>query len=237
MAAEKAATKTTKFNDKGDWPGYGDLLERTVSALKLNKEFLYVYVGVITALSLLTYIADGTSRGVYSGASFTGLGLLEVAAQLILMPASVFYALHTSRGNQAPWQEFINKGLGKLLPLIGLAILAGLAIVVGLVLFIIPGIYLILKLAVSSFALVDKNLGVVESMKASFAITKGNVGKVAGYIGVSILISIIAGILTWIPVVGTAVSALVSLGLLVLGAYVYRWIDAHPETAKTPAKS
>ncbi len=56
---------------------------------------------------------------------------------------------------------------------IGASVLYGLMILVGLVLLIIPGIYLAIKLQFYSFLIVDKNAGVVDSLKKSWAITKG----------------------------------------------------------------
>lgn len=230
MATEAAASKNTKFNEKGDWPGVGEILSGTFEAMKNNKEFLYVFVGVMTAIGLLSYVVDGNSGGAYSLRDASGLAFLELAAAIILTPASIFYALYTSKGAKADWQEFINKGFTKLLPLIGLGILAGLAIMLGFLLLIIPGIYLVLKLCLSSYALVDQDLGPVEAMKKSFAITKGNVGKVAVYIGMTLILAFGVSVFTsWIPVVGNAANALLTLFLAVFGAFVYRWVNAHPE--------
>lgn len=56
---------------------------------------------------------------------------------------------------------------------LGASILYGLAILVGLVLLIIPGIYLAIKLQFYSFLIVDKNAGVMDSLKKSWTLTQG----------------------------------------------------------------
>jgi hypothetical protein len=232
MATEAAAVKSTKFNAKSEWPGYGALIEHTVNALKRNKDFAYVYVGVLTAINLAMYAVDG-QRGLYDFGNMTALSFLQLVATLVLTPAAIFYALANTDGKKADWQDFINSGLKKLLPLIGLGILIALCVAVGLVLVILPGLFLIVKLYLSEFVLVDKDAGIVESMNRSFAITKGYFWRTAGAILVALIITgVISGVVSWIPVVGYAVSVFMALATMIFGAHVYRWLDAHSAAAK-----
>lgn len=54
-------------------------------------------------------------------------------------------------------------------------ILVGLAVVGGLILFIIPGIYVAVRLMFYTYYIVDKNAGVMDSIKMSWNLTKGGV--------------------------------------------------------------
>ncbi len=56
---------------------------------------------------------------------------------------------------------------------LGASILYGLIVVAGLILLVIPGIYFAIKLQFYSFFIVDKNTGIMDSLKKSWAITKG----------------------------------------------------------------
>jgi len=54
------------------------------------------------------------------------------------------------------------------------SIVVGFAVVVGLILFILPGIYLGIKLQFFSYFIVDKKMGSIEAIKASWAATSGS---------------------------------------------------------------
>jgi len=55
----------------------------------------------------------------------------------------------------------------------GATIVYGLVIMIGLLLLIIPGIILMIRLSFYSYLIVDKNVPAIESLKQSFALTKG----------------------------------------------------------------
>lgn len=59
--------------------------------------------------------------------------------------------------------------------LIGVGICVGIVVILGFVLLIIPGIYLLVRLSFSNTALVDREQGVVASMKYSWGLVKGKI--------------------------------------------------------------
>lgn len=65
-------------------------------------------------------------------------------------------------------------GGGKLLPAFGATILYGLMVAVGLLLLIVPGIYLAIRYGQYLTAMVDRDLGVMESFRYSSSLTTGN---------------------------------------------------------------
>jgi hypothetical protein len=79
----------------------------------------------------------------------------------------------------------------------------------GLMLFIIPGIYIILRSRFFGFLIVDKNLGPIEAIQASWALTAGKINIMIG-----LLIMVIA-LFTLIPIAG-----IFMVGLMAV--YVYR---------------
>lgn len=84
------------------------------------------------------------------------------------------------------------------------SILVVLSVVAGLILLILPGIYLAIRLSQFQFAIVDQKLGPIEGMKASWAMTKGNV-----------LNLILLGLATF----GIVLLGLLALGIGLLWAY------------------
>jgi hypothetical protein len=65
------------------------------------------------------------------------------------------------------------KMMNKFAPLLGLFFLQGLAIFAGLIFLIIPGVLLMTMWLYSYFMMIDKNTGVIESLRASWNLVKG----------------------------------------------------------------
>ncbi len=61
---------------------------------------------------------------------------------------------------------------------LGLSLLVGFVVGIGTIFLIIPGLILITRLLFSSFILIDTNISITESIKESWAITKGNFWKI-----------------------------------------------------------
>jgi uncharacterized membrane protein len=79
---------------------------------------------------------------------------------------------------QSPQFGDLFSGGGRYLSLMGATALLFLAAILGYMLFIIPGIILLLGLCLSSFYVVDQNMGPIEAMKASWAATSGQKGNI-----------------------------------------------------------
>jgi uncharacterized membrane protein len=97
-------------------------------------------------------------------------------------------------------------GGDKLLRAIGATILYMAMVIVGLVLLIVPGIYLAMRFGQYQMAIVDKNMGILESFSYSSSITTNNRMNLLGLAVLSILIfvagcaALLVGIFFAIPV-------------------------------------
>lgn len=89
------------------------------------------------------------------------------------------------------------------------ALLSMIIIALGFVVFIIPGIILTLRLRFFPYYILDKNLGAIASLKASFHATKGYEWEI---LGLNIVAAVLAG---FVPVIGIPVTCF-------LLAYAYR---------------
>jgi hypothetical protein len=99
---------------------------------------------------------------------------------------------------QILWRTVKEAGLR----LFGLYIVMGVVIIVGLFLLIVPGLIFIRRYFLAPYAMLDKKVGIRESMEASAALTKLNTGSVWGVVGVMVLISLIA----IVPIIGGLVA-------------------------------
>ncbi|MXV60689.1 hypothetical protein GS429_01105 [Natronorubrum sp. JWXQ-INN-674] len=78
--------------------------------------------------------------------------------------------------------------LGQFVSLIGIFIVYGLVVFVGLLFFIIPGVYLAIRLSLAFPACVIDEEGAFESLSTSWSVAKGNLIKLFGITVLSLLI-------------------------------------------------
>lgn len=136
---------------------------------------------------------------------FLGLGLVRIGLNLVSdKPADVSMLFGEGR---------------KLLTVIFASLLYGFMVFVGLVLLIVPGIYLALRFGQYQNAIVDKDLGVFDSLKYSARITEGNVLNLFG-LGIVCFLIVIAGVLALV------VGLIAAIPVAYLASFVaYRWLQ------------
>jgi uncharacterized membrane protein len=124
----------------------------------------------------------------------------SVPAALISFVASSFLllglnrvALNIASGEEASVAMLFSQG-SKLLRMLGAFALYYLMVVAGLILLIVPGIYLALRFGLFQYAIVDRNLGVIDSLKYSSKLTEKNRLNLFG-LGILMILVMIAGAL------------------------------------------
>ncbi|MCC8171090.1 MAG: hypothetical protein LIP00_04755 [Parabacteroides sp.] len=90
----------------------------------------------------------------------------------------------------------------KIVTYIVMALLYSLILMVGLIFFIIPGIYFAIRLQFAPAFIVEENMGVIDSLKMSWNITKGNIGQL---------------FLLWLAMTGICILGLI---VLIIGIFV-----------------
>ena len=101
--------------------------------------------------------------------------LLSIAlwvAGVIIQIGSIKISILLSRDQKPAIRELFSNGSLFIKFLLG-SICYGLAVIGGFILLVIPGIILMIMLEMYSYFIVDKNMGPIESLKASRILTKG----------------------------------------------------------------
>ncbi len=104
---------------------------------------------------------------------FSVLGLLLWPAIAFLQAGINDVALRTARGEKTTIGQFFGGGrfVGRFM--VG-GLLLGLAVGIGELLCVVPGLILALGLSMWTFVAIDRNMGAVDSLKASWEMTKGH---------------------------------------------------------------
>lgn len=85
--------------------------------------------------------------------------------------------LDVARGATPSFGDMFAGG-SRYVPMLGAMLLQALAIMIGYVMLIVPGVILALGLSLTQFYVVDRNMGPIDAMKASWEATKGQKGKI-----------------------------------------------------------
>jgi hypothetical protein len=175
-----------------------------------------VLTGALVVLGLCSFVpawgvsfgliasGNGPGSGLYTGVSF-GTNLLVLTVYSFLMIGYIRILLTAARGGTPEFATLFSGG-PKFLPFLGLTLLTGIASWIGLIFLVVPGIIIGLGLWAAPYFFVDADLGVVESMTASWNAMRGqklNVflfGLVGGFIMLGGMIACCVGVLAAAPV-------------------------------------
>ena len=200
--------------------GIGDILNAAFTLYKEKWQQFFVIVAVVAVpLSIVQYFltdqfltksvtseVDPTTGQVHlvTTGSFGSLiggtvlvGLVLVLISLVLQGAITRAAAGSVVGMPIDASESYGYGLARLGSIVLIGILTGLAVGIGLLFLVIPGLFLLVKFAVSIPALVVEDRRGTKAMSRSYELTGGHFWHVAGTVLLAAIITgIVSGILT-----------------------------------------
>jgi hypothetical protein len=179
--------------------GLGDILSVAIEVYKANAAKLIQIVAVLVipltfVLALLTQVAfkqhcDKTSTlsecvsGLGHSLLIRAIGwFIAIAIQQLLLGALTRGAAGALIGRDVDVSASYQYAFSRLGPLIGLAILIALVVGIGFFLLFVPGIIVLVFLAVSVPAFIIEGLGVTDSMSRSWKLVSGSWWHVFGVI-------------------------------------------------------
>jgi uncharacterized membrane protein len=148
----------------------------------------------------------------------TILGLAALVISFIVQAMLYVLALQTADGKKPSLDEIYTVTKKFIFRIFALSLIVGLTIGVGLVLLIVPGLIFIRRYYLSPYVLIDRDLSWSGAMKKSAELSKPYSGSIWGLIVLSVVLSLF-GI---IPVIGTAVAAILGMLFSVAPALRYR---------------
>lgn len=150
-----------------------DVVEIMGEAWDLVNGSKMIFFGGAAILFGINVLAGGLSAVTQGSdpAAFNPLGAaISLASAVVMYPiqAGIFlYAVRRAGGDDAAGFDDIFSCFGQTLPIVGLMILQGLLVLVGFLLLVIPGIYLVIAYFMALPLLVERGLGVWESLETS----------------------------------------------------------------------
>jgi hypothetical protein len=238
MAAEPAPPTNTNLTggvapvgNQPEFPSAFSLFKPSWEGLKQNLLELVVIFVLPTLVILVLAIVAGLT-GDHSGGSsqHVSVGLAILIAALLIVyvallgPAIVHIQLKSSLMQKATYESAWATSKKYWWRFLVLSIVVALTVVVGFILFIVPGIIFIKRYFLSQYALIDQDLGLLESMKKSSELSHDRSMTVYGVIGVDIL----TNIPSVIPFIGQFISFLLQVSYFCAPAIRYQQLKAKP---------
>lgn len=220
--------------------GIGACISRAFELTKRHFGIIFltglIYCGIMMFIGVVQGVAEvamgiGTGNmGIDNTPQYTSpaavgvLFILEAISNVILLFLSlgiIRIGLKLVSGEPAEVGMLFGEG-SKLLRAIGASILYGLMVSVGLLLLIVPGIYLAIRFGQFQNAIVDRDLGVLDSLAYSSEITTNNRMSLFGLAVLGILI-IFAGF------IALCIGMIFAIPLTYLAwLTAYRWLQYGP---------
>jgi hypothetical protein len=188
VAAPAALAESPLPNVPDTWPGAFGAYKYSKRAVKPNVSTVVVIYLVNLVIGLLLEWKLKTSGQIIT---FLIGGLVTAALNLTYISGV--------RGQRLSIGQALSNALPFWLKMIGLNILLYLSFIISAILLIVPLFFVAPRLALASYFLVDKKLGIIGAYKASWAATKNHVIKIYGIVGVVILMTVLMLTIIGIP--------------------------------------
>lgn len=153
----------------------GSILSHTFSVFSKNPA-LFLTLGFLVVLPAVLLDAES----IRSPGSKLLVQLGTNVVQLVFQGAMAYGVFQVLRSENAGLGDAIARGMSRILPLCGAAIILGIAKVIGYLLLVVPGIIMTCVWAVTIPACVVERLGASKSMDRSAELTRGNRWSIFG---------------------------------------------------------
>lgn len=182
---------------------------------KEHMELAFFATLLVLVLSLLTDMGDFSDRDY----GFSLLGIIATIFTIIIRIGYTKIFLKIYDGETPKFEE-IFKEYKTFWRYLGTSILLFFTILGGLILLLIPGIFWAVRFSFSLLIVVDTKVGPIAAMKESYAITKGNFGKVLGF-------WILLGLINLLGLICLGIGLMVTIPVSTLASiFVYRKLSA-----------
>ena len=192
----QATTDSQHENVPSTWPGAFGIYKHSRNAVMLNI-WPILGLGAIYFLVSIIFSSPSNDRSAEAAVSHP-TSFITFLVSILLSTAFTFLIIAGVRGSKMSIGDALKQSLPLYLKALGLSLLTMLIAVISLILFIIPFFIVMPRLELATYFLVDQKLGPIDALKASWNATKGNVGKVWGIYGATLVFGLLILVLVGI---------------------------------------
>lgn len=197
--------------------GVGEIVDATFTVYRRRFGPMLAIVLMLVFIPFLVSLVGGCSLdsgGITTCTSPIGwLGYyVGVVGSMVAGVAAVLVAAGAYADVPSDWRSAMSTGIRRIIAIIAATIVAGVLMAIGFVLLIIPGIFVLVSLAVVWEALIIEGIGPMESIKRSWRLVAGERWRV---FGAGLLVIVLMVI--FVGVVSAVIALILSAGLGVSG--------------------
>ena len=163
---------------------------------------LNALVGLGTALSFEDLVDEAAASGTVSmgnAVAAAAIGIVVFAVSLILTSVLIAMVATVARGDRPNAAEAVSTVTRRGVVVIGSVLASTVLVFIGLLLFIVPGIWLIVTLMPLLAIVLDGEDGVVGSLRRTFELVRGRWLSVFGLVAILAAINIGLGVVGSVP--------------------------------------
>ncbi len=212
-----ATAQKTNDATPTEWPGAFGIYNRSQKAVLTN-------IGTLALLFLTYIVAVIVFAILFNNSSLEDM--LANIVSIILGPIFTLVLLQGIDGKKIAFTDAIKRGLPLLVQYFLVSILVGLALIGSLLALLIPFVFVLPRLILAEYYVVDKKMDAIAAFKASWNETKGHSTKVWGVIGASIVM-----LLPIFTIIGIPVAIFLIIMYSAAFGILYRYITSHKSAA------
>lgn len=173
-----------------DWPGAFGMFKKSAAAVKRN---VWIVLGLDVVLLILSGITNGNKE--HPNPTLVLIGML---VSILFQVALVSVYLAGARDQEQSFGDAVKIGAKHYVNAFMATILTAFLLVLSFLALVVPFFFVLPRLQLVLYYVVDKNMGPMEAIKASWNNSKGHSLKIWGLIGVSILFAFLCIIIVGI---------------------------------------
>jgi hypothetical protein len=209
------------------WPGAFKIYKVSKEVVKFNMGSFLGMVGCYIAIVIVDLIVTNLLHGAF--AKLIWEFIYDLAA-IIIASALAYVSVKAVRGVKVQPGQAFSYVFSKFFNILIISIITGVIAVVSILLLVVPAFFIIPRIYLSLYYVVDQDLDAGAALKASWNDTRGNLGKIYGIVGVYICIA-----LPSITIIGILATIYFSFFYLAAGAILYAYISNHANVPVPPA--
>jgi hypothetical protein len=177
----------------GNWPGAFGIYKYSRRAVLNNIETLAVIWVITIIVSIILGAIFSGGKSSHGGSAFSGLigAFAAVGYTRVYLTAVRGGKMSLSQAFQDPWILWLKY--------LVLEILIGVSLVISFLLLIVPFFFVLPRLSLATYYLVDKDMDILDAYKASWNNTKGHSGMIWGVIGAGLAMALLMFTIIGIP--------------------------------------
>lgn len=179
------------------WPGAFAIFKPSLRTVAFN---IWIFLAFYVLANAIQFVPDVLDIFSDSTALYVISTIISIVLAVLFGIGLTIVLLRAIDSQKVTFGEAFSESGAFFWKYLGLSVLLGFIALFTLLLLIVPFFIIMPRLVLAPYYMLDQKLGIIESLKASWEQTKGNVGKVYGIVGASIVMFLPVVTIIGIPV-------------------------------------